>query len=374
LREHDTARRAPRLSLPELPGLGLGVNKVIENGLLIKVGLVGADLGKRSVAFLEDFAVEALTIISLEETTESPGEAVHKEVLKGLLVKSLNVVELQEAGSKEGKHLSHTDNSGDGHNVSETLLNGNNDVVGDHVFLHEEFNPILFLRSAESLLLLAILYPSLEERLPAEISRGDVNDTATGHGSRGGIIQVLDLESHLTLVGHGNTLSVSKSQNPVIIKHGVKVLNPNSIDGTITVDPVNSLVTLGIANLPNLGIHAGYPLTSDVVHNTIHLLIGNSLRVHFLDFDLIVTRNVTKGLSKNVHDGSLTATGSTNKHETVTHEGSLVQLNDLNVPGGNRLQVQAHGSGSSDEILNALLDLLVLLVRNVFFAWGKYRQ
>jgi hypothetical protein len=95
-REQKTARRSPGSSLPECPGLGLWVNKVVEDGFLVEVGSVGRDLRKRSVSLLKDLTVEALTVLSLEETTESPGQTVDEIVLNIFLLKSLNTEELSE--------------------------------------------------------------------------------------------------------------------------------------------------------------------------------------------------------------------------------------------------------------------------------------
>jgi hypothetical protein len=106
---------------PEFPGLGLRVDVVIENGFLVEVLLVGRNLGEGCTELLEDFAVELLTLFSFEETSEGPGEAVNEEVLEVFLGEGLNAMELGESGVKKRKHLSHTDNSGDGHDVDKAL-------------------------------------------------------------------------------------------------------------------------------------------------------------------------------------------------------------------------------------------------------------
>jgi hypothetical protein len=101
LGEHKAARRTPGSRLPEFPGLGLGVNKVIEDSFLVKVGLMLTDLGKRSISLLKDLTVETLTFLSLEKTTESPGETIDEVMLEVLLGNSLNIVVLRESSLKE---------------------------------------------------------------------------------------------------------------------------------------------------------------------------------------------------------------------------------------------------------------------------------
>ena len=129
LREHKAARRSPGSRLPEFPGLGLGINIVIKDSFLIKVGLVLTDLGKRGVSLLKDLTMETLTFLSLEKTTERPGEGIDEEMFKVLLGESLNIVVLRKSSLKEGKHLCDTDDNRDGHNISETLLDGSNKIV-----------------------------------------------------------------------------------------------------------------------------------------------------------------------------------------------------------------------------------------------------
>ena len=65
---------------------------------------------------------------------------------------------------------------------------------------------------------------------------------------------------------------------------------------------------------------------------------------------------VTKRLSKNIHNGCLTAASRTDKHEAVTHKGSFVQLDDFDVPGFDVFKVESVAK-NSDLIFNSLIGL-----------------
>ena len=170
--------------------------------------------------------------------------------------------------------------------------------------------------------------PGVEEGLPIKISVGNEDDTVTRYSSRRSVPQVLDLEGHLGCVKHRNTLGISKSQNLVVIKDSVEVLNPNGVDRTIAANPVVGLVALGVLRLPDFGENARLPL-ADRVHHTEHLLTCDGLRIHLGNDVLVVVSDARESLSQRVENGGLTATSSADNHETVTHSRGLVELNDL---------------------------------------------
>jgi hypothetical protein len=76
---------------------------------------------------------------------------------------------------------------------------------------------------------------------------------------------------------------------------------------------------------------------------------------------------LTKGISESVHDSSLSATDSSDNHESVTHKGGFIKLNDLDEPVLYFLKV-VFFQESSDSSFNILVDFLwdsVLLWENI---------
>jgi len=200
------------------------------------------------------------------------------------------------------------------------------------VLRQELVHPSTFVRRAlrlsQRLLFLSISDPGVEERLPIEVGRRNIDDTVSGDGSRRGISQVLDFEGHFGGVKHRNTLGIGQRKNLVVIKHSVQILDPNSIDRTITANPVVSLVRFGVFHLPDLRENARLPFTH-LVHNTEHLLTSNGLGVHLGDNVLVVTLNVGESISEGVEDRGLTATSSSDYHKSVTYSGGFVQLDNF---------------------------------------------
>lgn len=66
---------------------------------------------------------------------------------------------------------------------------------------------------------------------------------------------------------------------------------------------------------------------------------------------------LTQSISKSVHDCSLTATNSSDKHESMTYERGLIKLNNLDEPIFDFHQV-VFLQKSSDSRLNLFIDLL----------------
>jgi hypothetical protein len=122
------------------------------------------------------------------------------------------------------------------------------------------------------------------------------------------------------------------------------------------------LLLFVIALLPDLGVNTWNPLTSDGVHDTIHLLTSEGFWVH--SGLLVWLSALSESLSQDVHNGGLTATYGTDDHETVTYEGSLVELDDLDEPLWLVEQVLL-----SHELSNGLLDLLIGLLLDISLSW-----
>jgi hypothetical protein len=89
LGEDNLLGSSPAFGLPESPILSIGVEEVIEDSFLLVELLLGTDCGEGSSRLFEHFLVELNSVISLHETTHSPGESVDENLLVALTVNLL---------------------------------------------------------------------------------------------------------------------------------------------------------------------------------------------------------------------------------------------------------------------------------------------
>jgi len=261
LRENESLGGSPLGRLPVFPLARVRVNVVVKDSLLVEVLSLSRNGGQVAVYALKNFLVEFHTVFIFHETAHRPGKAespaFFEEVKIDLLLALLSV--LAEHGSEQVEHLEDANNFGGFHHVLEILADEvENGLLGGiiraslivetlmfEVLGDQSVDPLALFRVARlrSLRLVnSIGDPSVNEGLPVEISVGHENDTVTRDSSRGGISEILNLESHLGGVTHGDTLRVGESQNLVIIKDSVQILNPNGVDRSITINPIVELV------------------------------------------------------------------------------------------------------------------------------------
>jgi len=118
LREHNLLWGIPHLRCYHGPSLGLRIDNVIENCLLLSNHLLWADGGERGVSFLKDFFVEFDTVFGFKETSHRPGESVDETLLVARSINdSVSLMELLEDSRKQVKELSGSDNFRSGHHV-----------------------------------------------------------------------------------------------------------------------------------------------------------------------------------------------------------------------------------------------------------------
>jgi hypothetical protein len=104
-----------------------------------------------------------------------------------------------------------------------------------------------------------------------------------------------------------------------------------------------------------------YPLSSNIVHGTIHLLIQDGFWVHSVEF---VNLSLTESIGESVHNGSFTATNCSDNHESVTYERGLIKLDNLNEPVFNFKKVVVLKKSSDSRF-----DLFVDFLWNVALFW-----
>jgi hypothetical protein len=342
------------------------VDEVVINGFVINLNLLWADWWEWGVLAVEEL-VEFLSVILLEETTEGPDQAVDEKSFEGLfidLLSSLNVT--YKESLHKVKKMVNSAKLWARHNEVIALVKLGVSVWGFNIFLGEFFHPSGLIRVAVSLDFNSILAPGINEWSPEEISVRYIDNTASRYSSWGGIVQVFDLESHLGGIRHWNSLSISKSKNSVIIKYCVQVLNPNGIYWAITNDPRSMFVGFGVTFQPDLGENTRDPLTSDVVHDTVHLLTSDGFWVQSIK---LMNLSLTESISKSVHNSGLTTSDRSDNHESMTHKGSFIKLNNLNEPIFNFKEVVFLKESS-----NGSLDLLIDFLWNVLLLWENILQ
>ena len=80
--------------------------------------------------------------------------------------------------------------------------------------------------------------PAVDGRPPAELHIAHIGDARAGDGRRRRVVQVFWFEERLH-VGHEhlNAIAVRQREHLVVVKHGVEVLNPDGVNGTVEDDP-----------------------------------------------------------------------------------------------------------------------------------------
>jgi hypothetical protein len=160
---------------------------------------MGGNVGKGSVNTLKNLLVELLALVGLVETSDGPGKAEAPELLEEFKVDLLALAGvLLEAGCQQVDHHSCLDDFWAVHRCDEVLLAEVEDcllrwVVRARVVERAVFevlgqkllDPSAFLGAAWGrgrVPLASVSHPSVEERLPIEISVRDEDDTIAADG------------------------------------------------------------------------------------------------------------------------------------------------------------------------------------------------
>lgn len=99
----------------------------------------------------------------------------------------------------------------------------------------------LIQRINQSLILLLRLrppsHPLMPERLKSQIPRIHIDHATPRDGGRRGILQIGDLEQHLTEPLQPNPIPINQRQQLIIVHNGVHIFHPDSIHIPIIQDP-----------------------------------------------------------------------------------------------------------------------------------------
>jgi len=238
-------RSLPFFGLANSPFHTFGkIEVVVENGFIL------VSFGGDGHVLLNHVLVEQDTVGVFEQSSAGPHEG-ENEIFLVLFIGGVFVkvdVGVQKSG-EEIQELSHADDVGDFHNGGFDGLDQRleefhiRDVFGEkHVELFVLVTAVKFEFTGSD--------PGLDHGFVAEVGGGNEDLSAPGDGGGGGVIEILDFEHHLAVLCHGNALTVGESQNLVVVEHGVKILDPNGIDWSVTDDPSVELVGTLVGLLP----------------------------------------------------------------------------------------------------------------------------
>mmetsp|Transcript_10932 Transcript_10932/g.12860 ORF Transcript_10932/g.12860 Transcript_10932/m.12860 type:complete len:895 (-) Transcript_10932:5695-8379(-) len=265
--------------LPVFPLGGLLVHKELEDRILSFVEC------RHVVRELHHLLVELGSVLENQQTSEGPSAAVDEHALVVPLRKELvRVHARQQAPGQQRTQRRHAAE------VTRDVIPGR--TLSHRLAVHahhkqQRFDVLLEQRLKNcSLLWTPSCQPRLGQRLPPKLSLGHVNNTGARHRGGGGIVQVLRLEHRLHQWAHGDTVTIGKGQDLVVIEHSVQVLNPDSVHGAVQHDPCVLVLVLRSA-APQHRKHTIGPVTSRSVHTPEHLRRGNRLRVHLPDLVLL---------------------------------------------------------------------------------------
>lgn len=227
--------------------------------------------------------MELESLLSFIETTNSPCDGIGDDPL---------IVELGEFWASSWGKPEHTANQVQTINDFERQSQLHDGLIFDVLLQGLNYFPVIEELNHELLYYVSLfsssfqssqLAPSLIDCFVTEIIRRNVDLTTSGHSGGWSIVQVLNLEHQFALIRHGDSFTVGKSQNLVVIEHSVETFNPNGIDGTIASQPDVEFGFSIIAFLPKSGEHTWDPVVWDLALDTIHFLISDGLGVHLND-------------------------------------------------------------------------------------------
>mmetsp|Transcript_14390 Transcript_14390/g.42318 ORF Transcript_14390/g.42318 Transcript_14390/m.42318 type:complete len:557 (-) Transcript_14390:122-1792(-) len=208
--------------------------------------------------------------------------------------------------------------------------------------------------------------PRCEQRLPADLRWLDVHHAAARDGGRRGYGQVLDLENHRHVGGHGNHLARHEAELLVVVQHRVHVLDPDRVDGAVEDHPLEFLqrdarllrVRLRHMTDEHRCDSVG-PLASLQVKRAVQLVHRDRLWIHCHDAHLVeiwVILDSRHGRLQHSQHAALATTGWADQHHAMPHDRHFVELDALDQEVWRELELE----GSLRHGLDLRLEIRVL--------------
>mmetsp|Transcript_8712 Transcript_8712/g.14814 ORF Transcript_8712/g.14814 Transcript_8712/m.14814 type:complete len:985 (-) Transcript_8712:5078-8032(-) len=176
--------------------------------------------------------------------------------------------------------------------------------------------------------------PDVTYRGPANVAGLTEDHADTGHGGRGGLLQVLGFEEHRHGVAHLDDLTRGEAELLVVVEHRVHVFNPHRIDRSVKHHPLAVGRRVLGALAEGHGQDSLHKLVRVLVEETIQLLGSDRFGVNRVDLHLgevwgSIHTGLGHGLGEIVNGCGLARAGLTHHHDSVTHHDHLVQLDCL---------------------------------------------
>eukprot|EP00968_Pinguiococcus_pyrenoidosus_P001290 scaffold57_cov254-Pinguiococcus_pyrenoidosus.AAC.43 len=189
---------------------------------------------------------------------------------------------------------------------------------------------------------------------PVEVLFADVDDSRARDRRRTGVDERLHLEHELDVVGHGNTITIGKRQHSIVVQHGVEIFDPDGVNGAVHHDPRVVRVAGIVVFRPDRGEDTGDPFPGEPVHFAIQLLGAHGLRIQAMLAVLLVVDLLQRFLQR-LDDLRLARASGADEHDSVPHEGRIVELLDFHHPAAVMHKLQL-----LDRPLETFLDLGLL--------------
>mmetsp|Transcript_31776 Transcript_31776/g.82220 ORF Transcript_31776/g.82220 Transcript_31776/m.82220 type:complete len:233 (-) Transcript_31776:523-1221(-) len=173
--------------------------------------------------------------------------------------------------------------------------------------------------------------PSTNNRLPAEVTRCQVDHAAARDGGGGGDLQVLYFEEH----AHGpiqlDTLAVRETERHIVVKDCVHVLDPDGVDVPV-VQNVPAARLVGRVRQVHLAEYfrqqAVGPVACRWIKHTVQLVRRNGLRVQRQQVRW-QAESLLLGTSQGIQADGFATASRPDDHRGVACEHRLVELHDL---------------------------------------------
>lgn len=172
--------------------------------------------------------------------------------------------------------------------------------------------------------------PCINDRLPSQMNRFQIDHTTTWDGGGWGNSEIVDFEHHCECRWKLDSLSIRKTQHFIIIQHCVHIFNPQCIDWTIKNNPFLSITAISNISPYQSSYNTISPLICQQIYIPKQFIHCNWFRVETLllyTFMIIIQWalliELFHSFSQRATYCSFSCPCKTNNHDTVTNHYCL---------------------------------------------------